>query len=83
VVIVGSLVLPVAPRVDADAEGQAGASLQQEAHHLVHALLLSVLKERASDVLFEGRQVLSHETVGLVVLVPPLKAEREREKRSQ
>jgi hypothetical protein len=77
VVVVSSLVLPVSPRVEADAEGEPRAGLQQEAHHLVHALLLGIPEERAGDALLEGRQVLRHETIGLVVLQPPLQQRKE------
>lgn len=72
-VVVSSLVLPVAPRVEAHPEGDARPGLQQEPHHLVHDLLLGVLEQGASHVLLEGRQVLRHEAIGLVVLQPPLR----------
>jgi len=69
----GLLVLPVTPGVQADGKAQTGPRLLQEAHNLVHHLLLGVLEERGGHVLLEGRQVLRHKTLRLVVLVPPLK----------
>ena len=71
-VVVGSLVLPVAPGVEPDTEGESGSSLQQKPHDLVHDLLLGVHEQGTGHILLEGRQVLRHETLSLVVLEPPL-----------
>lgn len=76
----GTIVFPVAPRVEPDAESETGSGLKKETHDLVHDLLLRVLEQRPRHALLKRRQMLCYETISLVVLVPPLQTTKKPDK---